>query len=502
MTGQESSIGLDFRDGMTQAESGDLRPSNTSHSPRDNYLNSGKSRSVSSHSKLSCSLFLLVSILCVLSKYLYLPLALRILQSMGPTPAKRKAQAGNSSNGNGESSSPEASPDPDTLRQPHPYHKEAEENGIVLREYYPHEMSNDRARAYRNGDITRPIEQLNAALAATAKERKKTRVAQAVVHWFKMDLRTADNRALYCAGEKAKEAGVPLLTMYLVSPQDWEAHLTAPVRVDFMLRTLKILKEDLAKLDIPLYVETVETRQEIPTRIVELMDGWGASHLFANMEYEVDELRREAKLAHILSDSGKALEIMHDTCVVPPGQLSSGTGKQYAVYSPWFKSWTAHIHDNPELLELVGTPPRNPVSARNDFKQLFDAEIPDAPGAKRLTKDEADRYKELWPAGEHEAMSRLEVFCQEKISQYAARRNLPAETGTSSLSVHFASGTLSARTAVRVARDMNRTRKLNAGNEGIQTWISEVAWRDFYRHVLVNWPYVWYVSSRLCSGGD
>ncbi len=83
-----------------------------------------------------------------------------------------------------------------------------------------------------------------------------------------------------------------------------------------------------------------------------------------------------------------------------------------------------------------------------------------------------------------------------------ARRNFPAEAATSSLSVYLASGTLSARTAVRAARDRNRTKKLDGGDEGIRTWISEVAWRDFYRHVLVNWPYVWYGPPHgrpLCS---
>jgi len=40
-----------------------------------------------------------------------------------------------------------------------------------------------------------------------------------------------------------------------------------------------------------------------------------------------------------------------------------------------------------------------------------------------------------------------------------------------------------------MARDVNSTKKLDGGIEGIRGWISEVAWRDFYRHVLVHWPY-------------
>ncbi|KAI1768112.1 deoxyribodipyrimidine photo-lyase [Hypoxylon sp. FL1150] len=380
----------------------------------------------------------------------------------------------------------------DPLRQPHHFAAEAEENGIVLRKYYPAEMSNARAQAYNADQLPRPIEQLQAAMRATAAARQRTRVTGAVVHWFKMDLRTTDNRGLWEASQKARAAGddVPLVCVYVVSPEDLEAHLTAPIRVDFMMRTLHALKRDLAALDIPLYVETVEKRRDVTERIVEFMEEWGASHLFANIEYEVDELRREAKMVKMLAEKGLAMEVFHDTCIVPPGELHTGAGKQYAVYSPWYRSWVAHIHANQELLSTFDTPAKNPPAAREKVAALFDCDIPDVPENKRLSEEDAKRFRATWPAGEREAMDRLEKFCEEKIGQYSKRRNFPSNAATSTISVHLAAGTLSARTAIRTARDRNKTKKLDAGIEGIQTWISEVAWRDFYKHVLVHWPYI------------
>ncbi|KAK2599929.1 DNA photolyase phr1 [Conoideocrella luteorostrata] len=375
-------------------------------------------------------------------------------------------------------------------REPHPMAGEAEEHGIVLRKYYPAEMSNERARAYNNNDIPRPMEELLSALEDTAENRRTIDVKDAIIHWFKMDLRCNDNRALALASEKAKEAGVPLICMYIVSPQDFEAHLRAPIRVDFILRTLEVLKADLAALDIPLYVETVEKRKHIPDRILELMEQWGSRHLFANMEYEVDELRREATMVRDLSENGKSFEVVHDTCVVPPGQLQSGSGNQYAVYTPWYRSWVAHIHANLDLLELFEPPNKNPSSAKKQYKDLFDCPIPDAPPNKQLGKKEKERSHSVWPAGEHAASDRLDKFCDEKIGSYSSQRNIPSDDGTSCLSVHLASGTISSRTCVRTARDRNKTKRLDGGNEGIRVWISEVAWRDFYKHVLVHWPYV------------
>lgn len=402
---------------------------------------------------------------------------------------KRKAPIADT-NGPSNKKSKITSSSSDPLRQPHHSAKEAEENGIVLREFYPHEMSNERALAYNRDELPRPIELLNDALRDTHDERQKIEVKDAVVHWFKNDLRTKDNKSLHLASEKAKENGASLICMYLVSPQDFEAHLTAPVRVDFTLRNLEVLKHDLGKLDIPLHVETVEKRRNIDSRVLELLEEWNASHLFANMEYEVDELRREARMVRSCLEKGIASTVVHDTCVVEPGLLSSGSGKQYAVYTPWFRSWVSHVHANISLLDLFDPPSKNPKDARKKYASIFECQIPEAPKSKKLTDDEKKRFRSMWPAGEHEAHDRLEKHCNERVKKYDERRNFPAQNGTSSLSAHFASGTLSARTAVRAARDCNNTKKLDGGNSGIQTWISEVAWRDFYKHVLVNWPYV------------
>ncbi|KAI9814676.1 MAG: hypothetical protein M1832_005675 [Thelocarpon impressellum] len=367
---------------------------------------------------------------------------------------------------------------------------EPEERGVIQREFYPPEMTNARALQYKDGEVTRPIAELDAAIKETLRGRTAVQVGDAVIHWFKCDLRLQDNKALHLAAKKAKEGGVPLICIYLVSPQDFQAHITAPVRVDFILRTLRVLKDDLAKLDVPLYVETVEKRKALPGRIMTLAEQWGASHIYANIEYEVDELRREAMMTRKCLEKGISLTAVPDTCVVAPGKLASQTGNQYAVYSPWFRAWIAFLHANPEHLELYDPPSKNPGIARTKFADEFEATIPDAPRNKKLTEEETKRFRSMWPAGEYEAQMRLKKFLLQRVGRYREARNLPASNGTAMLSVHFAAGTLSARTAIRNARDTNSTQKLDGGNPGIVTWISEVAWRDFYKHVLAHWPYV------------
>ncbi|KAL4802826.1 DNA photolyase, FAD-binding/Cryptochrome [Aspergillus unguis] len=371
----------------------------------------------------------------------------------------------------------------------HPNAQQTAQFGIVLRDFYPPEMSNARCEAYSNGSLERPIETWKNAYKDTSEQRAAITPNAAVVHWFKSDLRLHDNRALRMAYELAREHRIPLITLYINSPEDLAAHLASAERVDLTIRTLERLKRDLGELDIPLYMETQTHRKNIPSRIVELCHEWGANNLFANLEYEVDELRREARLLHLCAENGIKFETPHDTCVVPPGLLSSQQGKQYAVYSPWYRAWLAFLNENPEYLEVSEEPGSNPGDARRLFKGLFESDVPEAPDNKKLDSGKKQRMEKTFPAGEHEGLRRLEEFLEEKAKAYDDERNLLSKETTSVLSPYFASGALSARTAVVKARKANND-KISRGEPGYISWISEVAWRDFYKHVLVHWPFI------------
>jgi deoxyribodipyrimidine photo-lyase len=195
--------------------------------------------------------------------------------------------------------------------------------------------------------------------------------------------------------------------MYIVSPQDFEAHLTTPVRVNIALRTLEMLQADLDKLNTPLYVEAVEKRNAIPDRVLELLQEWGASHLFCNVEYEVDELRREVRMVRCCLEKGIAMDVTLDMCAVSRGELQSGTGKQYSVYTPWYRAWVSYIHKNIHTLDLFDPPVSNPETARKKYAKLFDCKIPDAPENKKLTDEEKKRVSHC---GRPERMKPMKGF--------------------------------------------------------------------------------------------
>lgn len=56
-----------------------------------------------------------------------------------------------------------------------------------------------------------------------------------------------------------------------------------------------------------------------------------ATWLFANIEYEVDELRRDIAVARLAHDNGILPTFVHDKLIVAPGLLSTKQGKPYTV---------------------------------------------------------------------------------------------------------------------------------------------------------------------------
>lgn len=57
-----------------------------------------------------------------------------------------------------------------------------------------------------------------------------------------------------------------------------------------------------------------------------------AKHVFANISYEVDELRRDITCASLGKEHGIKFEFVHDRLVVRPGTAKTKQGKPYGVF--------------------------------------------------------------------------------------------------------------------------------------------------------------------------
>ena len=330
------------------------------------------------------------------------------------------------------------------------------------------------------------------SLEKAISEQKTDHSVRNVLHWFRSkDVRADDNRALYAASQKAKEGNGHLITMYLYSPKDLEWHGTSPARSDFLLESLSLLQKQLREKNIPMAIVTAEERADKTDKVIEFIKDNDISHVYGNYEYEVDETRRDIKVAHhIQEEKDVSIELLHDQTVLEPGLLKTGSGTPMKVFTPYHKAWLAETKENPEHLDLVGPPEANDKSAVDALKKLFDSKMPSLPESKDFISDEErKRIRGLWPAGHEAGIDRLQHFLSEKVSEYADHRSEPARDPSSRLSAYFSAGVISVREALAAAKKHNNNKHFDEGSSGIASWVREIVFREFYRQVLVAIPH-------------
>jgi deoxyribodipyrimidine photo-lyase len=315
-----------------------------------------------------------------------------------------------------------------------------------------------------------------------------------VAHWFRpKDLRIHDNTALHHASQLAQECNAPLICVYQHCPAEESWHGTSPARTDFMLEALKLMQKELKKLGIPLVFLNTEERDGIVPNMVEWCKEEGISHVSANFEYEIDELRRDTTFVEKTGDDIQ-VSLHHDQTVVEPGTMLTGGGTPMKVFTPYHRVWLQLIKDNPDMLDTRPAPAKNSGKSKKGIEHLFGNPVP-KPGKDKLFANDEDRkrIRGLWPAGHAAAVDRLNHFLGEKITDYAATRSNPAEDSTSRLSAYFSSGQLSVREALSAVRSKSNKNSADFSEKGarpgVYSWVRELVFRELYRQTTVCTPH-------------
>jgi deoxyribodipyrimidine photo-lyase len=291
--------------------------------------------------------------------------------------------------------------------------------------------------------------------------------------WLRSDLRLHDNTALSAAAARG-----PTVAVYLLSPEQWREHDDAPCKVDFWLRNLSELSRALGELSIPLLIRTAPHWNDAPRVLLDLCRQLKISAVHVNEEYGIHETRRDAAVAHALKAEGVDFHSYLDQLLFAPGTVLTKTDTYFQVFSQFRKVCYDRLRRSlPGLVVAPGA--QDPLSLHSD-------EIPkNVEGFETPT----DSLIALWPACEAEARRRLETFADAQIDYYKSERDFPAKPGTSQLSAYLAAGVISPRQCLHAALQSNQG-EFESGKVGAVTWINELLWREFYKHILVGYPRV------------
>ena len=289
--------------------------------------------------------------------------------------------------------------------------------------------------------------------------------------WLRTDLRIHDNLALAAA---CRDPQAQVLALYIATPGQWREHHLAPRQAAFIVSHLHSLHTALAERGIPLWVEEAGDFTASVERLAHFCQQHQVSHLFYNYQYEFNERQRDAAVENTLRDV--ICQGFDDSVLLPPGSVMTGSGEMYKVFTPFKNAFIRRLRDG--LPACVAAPKPRQAPARQ------------APPLPELNYPQTPFDGLLFAADEKTALARLRAFCQQPAAEYEGQRDFPAVEGTSRLSPCLATGVLSPRQCLH--RLLTEHPAALDGGAGA-TWLNELIWREFYRHLMVYYP-------KLCKG--
>ena len=281
------------------------------------------------------------------------------------------------------------------------------------------------------------------------------------IAWFRRDLRLADNRML----EAATRAADRVWPVFVRDHDLLAAHATAAGRIAWFDASMRALDERLRSVGSGLTI--LEGRPEEVLRT--FAAAVGAGMVFASRDEEPVARARDAHVAESVT-----LTLVDDQRIIPPGEVVTASGDPYVVYSPFRRTLDARVDEDPVLL----------APASPDLGAL-------APAPASFRPPAAEPPHELPPPGEEAAVARLRAFLRGDISAYREDRDRPDRDATSRLSPYLRVGAISVRACWRAAVNAQARARDRGDQEladGARSWRGELAWREFFVHVLAAHP--------------
>ncbi len=307
--------------------------------------------------------------------------------------------------------------------------------------------------------------------------------------WFRADLRYSDNKALANALSESNH----VIGCFILTPKTWQQHDRAASQVQFMLENLKALEKILHTHGIPLLIRTTDYFEDCSAILYTIMQKHVLKNLYFNKQYEIDEIKRDEQITQYLHTKNRIVKSFDDQTILAPGSVLSKAGTPFKIFTPFKNTWLKKLENSgffslrPSRQHPDPTHDKSSEAATNPITIPSDPIPTQCPGFVCPIDT-----KILWPAGEIQALQRLENFCELTLENYHLSRNTPGMPGTSSLSPYLALGVLSPRQCLRAILKACDTHDISEIQDqlGPATWLSELIWREFYKHLMAQFPNV------------
>ncbi|WP_277968225.1 cryptochrome/photolyase family protein [Sphingomonas echinoides] len=273
--------------------------------------------------------------------------------------------------------------------------------------------------------------------------------------WLRRDLRLADQPALLAAINKGA-----VIPVYILDDDTPQKYAMGGASRWWLHHSLESLDGDLREKGSRLILR----RGSCDTVLKDLAEETGATQVHCIRHFEPWWRNAERAVA-------KHLDLVcHDgNYLAPPGSITTGSGGQYKIYTPFWRVLKQHMPP-PEPIHKpakIPSPSKWPKSdTLEDWKLL-----PTKP-------DWSAGFSDDWTPGEDAAHHRLSAF-KKQADDYDDTRNFPSQEGSSRLSPHLHFGELSAAQVWHAVADVGGS---------VDVFLSEIGWRDYAQNVILQYP--------------
>lgn len=280
--------------------------------------------------------------------------------------------------------------------------------------------------------------------------------------WFRNDLRTHDNPALHYFLRNQGANNVSK-AIFFVSKKQWRSHDWSATKIDFITKHAYKLAEELMSLKVQLDIVELDTFDEQVQYILNYCKQNQVEEIIANSEVEFNEkLRDTAIQAH-----GVNLTLFEADVIVPKGKVLNQSGNMYKVFTPFKKAWLRHVN-------------------QYGFEYLGKVQ-------ETLSVKQGSKFNEgcarVWPFADIFEQQIFPTFLSAKFDKYSHQRDIPSIKGTSGISPYLAAGLISPRYVLQQLLN-HYPDILIATDTPKFTWLNEIIWREFYRHLIFHNPHL------------
>lgn len=279
------------------------------------------------------------------------------------------------------------------------------------------------------------------------------------IHWFRQDLRLADNPSLYEASSKGT-----LLPIYILDDANADKHTMGGASRCWLHHSLTSLNESLEgklslyKGDAQEILETLLCEHDIASV------NW-------NRCYEPWRMERDSHIKEMLKAKEVEVHSYNGALLWEPWQIKKDDGTHYKVFTPFYRKGC-----------LNAETPREPLPKPSHLKLYHDPQS--------LSVEELDLLPDIawdkplishWDISEEGAHNRLHHFMENGIRHYKDGRNLPAKPYVSRLSPYLNFGEISPYQAWHAATH-------SGDDKHVDHFCSELGWREFSYSLLYYYP--------------